>query len=310
MFEGLIVALPTPFDSQNRVDHGRLREHIEWLIEGGVEGIVPCGTTGEFATLTPPEREEVIKTAVEAAGGRVSVVAGTGSYSTAATVELTQRARDLGVSGAMVVTPYYNKPNQEGMRKHFEEAADVGLPICLYNVPGRTGLNLLPDTVEKLSNHEKIVAIKEASGNLAQCAEILRRAGDRLTLLAGDDSLYFPLICLGAKGVVSVAGNLVPKELQELLKWTLQGQLEKAREIHFQLLPLFDVLFCETSPTPLKYVLCRMKRMYATVRLPLVPLVRASEKKIEAVFKQNGLLNFDETDLSEGATLPRPDVRS
>jgi len=291
MFQGLWIAIPTPFDDSHRLDVKSLGHFTEWLIEQEVDGIVTCGTTGEVATLETDERKAVIETVLDVSKGRVSVMVGTGSNSTASAVKWTEEAKILGADAALVVTPYYNKPNQEGLVDYFEAVADVGLPICLYNVPGRTNVNLLPETVEKLAKNRHVHAIKEASGQISQCEDVLARTHGTCAFLSGDDGLYFPLLCLGADGIVSVTGNLAPRLMKSMRTHTLAGEIYRARAEHYKLLPLFNALFCDTNPVPLKYALSQLGMMGPTVRSPLTGLDQKKKDLIDQVLRKLELLN-------------------
>jgi 4-hydroxy-tetrahydrodipicolinate synthase len=277
MFKGSYTAIVTPFAKDKKVDVKALERLVEDQIAGGINGIVPCGTTGETPTLSDEERDLVIGTTVKVAKGRVPVIAGTGSNSTAHTVHYTKRAKELGADAALVVVPYYNKPSQEGMYQHFMTVAkESGLPVMLYNVPGRTGADMLADTVVRLQADEaKIVAIKEACGSTDRVAEVRARARKDFTILSGDDSLTLPMMAVGADGVVSVASNVVPAKVAQMVKAALDGDYQKARALHLQLRELFTALFVESNPMPAKAALASMGKMENELRLPLVS---ASEK--------------------------------
>jgi 4-hydroxy-tetrahydrodipicolinate synthase len=267
-----------------RVDVEGVRALAERLIAGGVSGLVPVGCTGEAATLSVEERVDVIKAVLAARGDdkSVKVVPGTGTNATETSVELTKMAADMGVDGAMLITPYYNKPTQGGLIKHYETvAASVNLPIVLYNVPGRTGVNMHPDTVHELAAIDNVVAVKEASGSMDQVSRITRST--RITVLSGDDSLTLPMMAVGARGVVSVAGNVAPGDVSDMVSSFLAGDAEEARRIHLRLLPLFHVLFIETNPGPVKAALKLMGAGSGELRLPLVPISGESESQVRAV---------------------------
>jgi 4-hydroxy-tetrahydrodipicolinate synthase len=283
MFEGTYVAMVTEF-KDGRVDVEGVRALAERLIAGGVSGLVPVGCTGEAATLSVEERALVIKAVLAARGDdkSVKVVPGTGTNATETSVELTKMAADMGVDGAMLITPYYNKPTQGGLIKHYETvAASVNLPIVLYNVPGRTGVNMHPDTVHELAAIDNVVAVKEASGSIDQVSRITRST--RITVLSGDDSLTLPMMAVGARGVVSVAGNVAPGDVSDMVSSFLAGDAEEARRIHLRLLPLFHVLFIETNPGPVKAALKLMGAGSGELRLPLVPISGESESQVRAV---------------------------
>ncbi len=286
MFNGALSAIVTPF-RDGVVDEAVLRELIEWQIQEGIDGIVPCGSTGESATLTHAEHEQVIKLAVQQARRRVPVLAGTGSNSTAEAIRLTAFAREIGADGAVLISPYYNKPTQEGIFKHYKMiAASVDLPLIVYNIPGRTGSNILPETFARLCEIKNIVGVKEASGSMEQISDIRRLCGDRLTILSGDDSLTVPIMALGGKGVISVISNLMPRETHELAAAALEGDFARAREIHFRLLPLMRALFVETNPIPLKQALAYMGKCSAELRMPLTPISPAGAERLRAAMKE------------------------
>ncbi len=290
MFEGIYVAIPTPFKN-GKVDEKALKEHIEFLIENGVDGIVPCGTTGESATLSYEEHEKVIALTIEQCRGRVKVIAGTGSNSTSEAIRLTKFAEEVKADGALLITPYYNKPNQEGLYLHFKAVAEaVSIPIVLYNVPGRTGVNMLPETVERLSRIDNIVAIKEATGSTNVATEIINLCGERISVLSGDDLTFFPLLAVGAKGVISVTANVAPEKMVEMFKAFKSGDLVKAQELHLELYPLSKVLFIDTNPIPVKTALSMMGKMEKEFRLPLCPTTPEKEERIREILKKMGVL--------------------
>jgi len=271
MFEGSFVAIVTPFKN-GKVDAKALKDLIEFHIENGTNGIVPCGTTGESATLSHHEHEEVIRIAVETCRGRVPVLAGTGSNATHEAIELTLSAQKLGADGALLITPYYNKPTQEGLYQHFSAVAkETRLPIILYNVPSRTSINMLPETVVRLSKIENILGIKEASGNLVQVSEIIQSCSTDFEVISGEDALTWPILALGGKGVISVTANLVPEKLSKLCKAALKGDMAIAQSLHYELLKLNDVMFIETNPIPVKAALVIMGRIDNEFRAPLCP---------------------------------------
>jgi 4-hydroxy-tetrahydrodipicolinate synthase len=287
MFEGLSVAIVTPFKN-GAVDLEAFSMIVRHLLEGGVDGLVVCGCTGEAATLTVEERDDLLRAALELARGRAFVVAGTGTNSTKSSVELTQRAAALGVDGAMLITPYYNKPGPEGMYKHYSSVADaVDIPLILYNVPSRTGISLSPELVARLSGIRRVVAIKEAAGSLDQVSQI--RSLCPLMVLSGDDSLTLPMLSVGAKGVVSVAGHVAPRQLKSMLEAHAAGKVQEAGEIHLKLWPLFKTLFLEVNPTPVKKALEIMGLCRDEVRLPLAPVSSKTARALEATLKEVGL---------------------
>src|SRR5256885_4414379 len=272
---GCATALVTPFKEGGEIDEDRLRAFLEYQIEGGIQLLVPCGTTGESVTMTEEEDQRVIRLAVEAARGRARVIAGTGSNSTASTVEYSRRARELGADAVLVVAPYYNKPTQAGLDAHFRAVAEAvpDIPVVLYNVPGRTSTNIAAQTVLRLAREvENIAAVKEASGNLSQIMEILRGRPEGFRVLSGDDAITLPMIALGADGLVSVASNEAPTLMSEMVNAALDGNWELARDRHYRLLPLMEVNFIETSPGPVKAALALMGLIEENFRLPLVPV--------------------------------------
>ena len=287
MFEGLTVAMVTPF-RKGALDLEATARLVEHMLGGGVEGLVVSGSTGEAATCSLEERRTLWAFVRERVHGRVPVVAGTGSNSTADSIALTQVAEELGLDGAMVVTPYYNKPTPRGQVEHFSAVArSTKLPVILYNVPGRTGTNTLPDTLEKVQNVPNIVAVKEASGSLDQASAV--RARTRLTLISGDDSLTLPMIAIGASGVISVVGNAAPAEMRRLCDLARSGKTAEAEALHRRLLPLFKALFIESNPGPVKFLLSAMGIIANELRLPLVPVEPESEKAILAAARAVGL---------------------
>ena len=288
MFHGSIVALVTPF-RDGKIDFEQLDQLVEFHIESGTHGIVPCGTTGESATLTHDEHEALIERVVRRVNGRIPVIAGTGSNSTDEAVRLTRYAKDVGADGALLITPYYNKPTQEGMYRHFMAIAEENdIPIVLYNVPSRTGVNLLPETVIRLGDMKNIVAIKEASGGTEQSTEILRESD--LVVLSGDDSLTLPLMALGASGVISVAANIVPKEMVDLVDLIAEGDASGARDVNFRLFPLFRDLFIETNPIPIKTALALSGRIGSELRPPMCEMAPANQRRLEEVLRELGIL--------------------
>jgi 4-hydroxy-tetrahydrodipicolinate synthase len=290
---GCATALVTPFKSDGAIDEDRLRALVDRQINGGVSLLVPCGTTGESATMTEDEDQRVIAITVEIARGRARVIAGTGSNSTAAAIEYSQRARDLGADAMLQVAPWYNKPTQEGLYAHFRAIAEAipETPIMLYNVPGRTSSNISAQTVLRLSRDcENIVAIKEASGNLTQIMEILRERPANFRVLSGDDAVTLPLIALGAEGIVSVASNEIPGLMSRMTELALAGNWTEARELHYRLLPLMEINFIESSPGPVKAAMAMMGLLEENFRLPLVPIQSQSRARIREVITELGLL--------------------
>jgi 4-hydroxy-tetrahydrodipicolinate synthase len=290
---GCATALVTPFKGDGAIDEDRLRKLVERQIAGGVRLLVPCGTTGESATMTEAEDQRVIAITVEVARGRARVIAGTGSNSTASAIEYSVRARDLGADAVLQVAPWYNKPTQEGLYAHFRAIAEAipDTPIMLYNVPGRTSSNIAAQTVLRLARDcENIVAIKEASGNLTQIMEILRERPANFCVLSGDDAVTLPLMALGAEGIVSVASNEIPDLMSRLAELALDGNWMEARALHYRLLPLIEINFIESSPGPVKAAMAMMGLLEENFRLPLVPIQEESRTRIRQVIAELGLL--------------------
>jgi 4-hydroxy-tetrahydrodipicolinate synthase len=290
---GCATALVTPFKADGAVDEERLCALVERQIAGGVRLLVPCGTTGESATLTEEEDRRVIKLTVEAARGRARVIAGTGSNSTAAAIEYSRAAQELGVDAVLVVAPFYNKPTQEGLYAHFRAVAEAiaELPVVIYNVPGRTASNIAAATALRLARDvENIVAVKEASGDLSQIMAILRERPENFRVLSGDDAITLALIAMGADGLISVASNEVPDLMSRLCDLALAGEWEAARALHFQLLPLMEVNFIESSPGPVKAAMQLMNLLEENFRLPLVPVQEKSRARVREVLTELGCL--------------------
>ena len=256
MFNGSMVAIVTPFDGQGKFAEETYRQLIDFQIENGTDVIVPCGTTGESATLDFDEHEYVIKVCIDQVNKRVPVIAGTGANNTAEAIHLSKNAKAMGADGLLLVCPYYNKPSQEGIYQHYKTlAAEVALPQVLYNVPGRTGVNMTAETTVRLADFDNIVAIKEASGSLTQVSEILFRAGDKIDVISGDDFLTFPMMCCGAKGVISVSANAIPKQVKGMVEAVLSGDYMMARRRHLELLEFHTAMFIESNPVPVKTTL-------------------------------------------------------
>jgi len=285
MFKGSIVAIVTPFKN-GKVDEKALGDLIEWHIKEGTNAIVPCGTTGESATLDYKEHDRVIEFTIKKVKGRVPVIAGTGANSTDETIMITKHAKKAGADGALLVAPYYNKPTQEGLYRHYKAVAEaVKIPIVLYNVPGRTAVNILPPTVARLAEIKNIVAIKEATGDMKQVSEVIRLCGDRITVLSGDDFTTLPLMALGGKGVISVSANVAPKLVSQMCAFWEQGKFDEARKIHYMLEPLNASMFIETNPIPVKTALAMMGRIREEFRLPLCEMAQANKEKLKNVLK-------------------------
>ena len=290
-YQGVYTALVTPFDERGAVDADALKRLVEDQIAGGVAGLVPMGTTGESPTLSHEEHIDVVAQVVKWAAGRVPVIAGTGSNSTEEALHLTRKAKDVGATATLQVVPYYNKPSQEGLYRHFLALADqVDLPLIVYNVAGRTSKNLETDTLMRLAPHPNVVGVKEASGDLGQIMEVLARRPKGFSVLSGDDNLLFPVLALGGDGVISVASHLVPRELVDLTAFALAGRWDEARDLHYRLMPLFKTLFIDTNPIPVKTALALQKKMRETFRLPLCPMDEPKRETLQGVMKTLGLL--------------------
>jgi 4-hydroxy-tetrahydrodipicolinate synthase len=291
MFRGSIVALVTPFTTSGDLNTEKVKELVQFHVEKGTSGLVPCGTTGESPTLSEQEKQQLFETVVNSANGKIPVIAGTGTNDTAKSLKMTRFAKEIGADAALVITPYYNKPTQEGLYRHFMHIADnVDLPIVVYNVPGRTSVNILPETVERLSTHENIVAIKEASGNLGQISEVRSRCGERITILSGDDGLTLPILSIGGKGVISVTANIVPDLLSEMVRAFERNDHAKALSIHNKLEALNKVLFVETNPIPIKTAMNLMGFEMGGFRLPLCEMSSVHERELKAVLKEFDLI--------------------
>ena len=290
MFTGSIVAIVTPFRN-GKVDERALGDLIELQIANGTTGIVPCGTTGESATLSHEEHDRVVALTVEAVKRRVPVIAGSGSNSTEEAIALTKHAKQAGADGALLITPYYNKPTQEGLFRHYKAVAEaVDLPLVLYNIPGRTGVNLSPSTVARLVSSPNIVGIKEGSGSVQQTSDIVQMCGERITVLSGDDPLTLPIMALGGKGVITVTANLLPRDMSAMVAAALANRWDEARRLHYKLSPLFAALFFETNPIPVKEALGLMGKIDPEVRLPLCPLMPDNRDRLTRVLKDYGLI--------------------
>ncbi len=290
MFTGSLVAIVTPFRN-GKLDETAFGDLINFQISQGTDGIVPCGTTGESATLTPLEHERVIAFTVEVVNRRVPVIAGTGSNATEEATTFTQHALKAGADAALLITPYYNKPTQEGLFQHYSTIANaVDLPLILYNIPSRTSVNMLPSTTARLSKIPSIVAIKEDSGSLQQVSDVIQECGDSFTVLSGDDPLTLPMMALGAKGVITVTANIVPKDMAAMVNAVLGSRWEEARQLHFKMAPLFKALFYETNPIPVKEALAMMNKIDGEVRLPLTPLSSDNREKLRQALNTYGLI--------------------
>lgn len=290
-FSGAMTALVTPFKN-NAVDEAAYRDFIENQIKEGIHGLVPCGTTGESATLTHEEHERVIEICIDQAGGRVPVLAGAGSNNTAEAIRLARFAQKAGADGALLITPYYNKPTQEGLYRHFKAIAEaVDLPLVPYNVPSRTGCNMLPPVLSRLArDFSNIVGIKEATGDMVQCSLMLESCPDSFNVLSGDDLTALPLMALGGKGVISVTSNLVPGRVAAMCNAFAKGDLAGAARLHHEMFPLHQILFVESNPIPVKTALALMGRMEAEMRLPLCPISESAKSRLVDVLRQQNLL--------------------
>jgi 4-hydroxy-tetrahydrodipicolinate synthase len=290
MFRGAIVAIVTPFKN-GKVDEAALRKLVEFQIKNGTDGIVPCGTTGESSTLSHEEHDRVIEVVIDAVKKRVPVIAGTGSNSTAEAIRLTRHAYKAGADGALMVCPYYNRPTQEGLYQHYKAVAEaVPIPIIVYNIPGRTGVNINPDTLARLAKIKNIVGVKEASGSIKQMSDVIHLCGPKFDVLSGDDLFTLPLMAMGGHGVISVISNVAPADMAAMVDAFVAGDLKKARTLHYKMTPLIDALFVETNPTPVKAALAMMKKISYEVRLPLYKLSDANYEKLKKIVVSYGLM--------------------
>jgi 4-hydroxy-tetrahydrodipicolinate synthase len=290
MFKGAIVAVVTPFKN-GKIDETALRDLIEFQIANGTDGIVPCGTTGESPVLSHAEHDKVIEITVDAVKKRVPVIAGTGSNSTDEALRLTKHAHEVGADGALMVCPYYNRPTQDGLYEHYKLIAEsVPIPIIIYNIPGRTGVNMTPQTIARLAQINNIVGVKEAAGSLQQMAEIISLCGPDFSVLSGDDFFTYPLLCLGGHGIISVVSNVAPADVAELYDSFIAGKILRAKELHYKIMPLVNALFIETNPTPVKAALNMMGRIEYEMRLPLVKMADANYDKLKKTMQSYGLI--------------------
>ena len=290
MFEGVFTALVTPF-RDGAVDERGLREIIERQIAAGVDGLVPCGSTGESATLSAEEHHRTVEITVDAARDRVQVMAGTGSNNTREAIDFTTRAKQAGADGALLISPYYNKPTQAGIVAHYAAVAqETAFPLFVYNIPGRTASNILPATMARLAELEHVVGVKEACGDIVQISEALALCPDDFTFVAGDCAITLPLIACGGRGVISATACVAPAEMVELVRAARSGDFSTARAIHNRLLPLFDILFCETNPIPVKTGVAMQCGIDATLRLPLTPMTDVNRERLQGILKELRLL--------------------
>ncbi|MBI2647232.1 4-hydroxy-tetrahydrodipicolinate synthase [Candidatus Woesearchaeota archaeon] len=285
MFKGAITAIVTPFKEDGNLDLDSLRKLIEFQVENEIDGIVPCGTTGESPTLDYEEHQKVIEVVIDAVNGKVPVIAGTGSNSLHEALEMTRKASDAGADASLQVCPYYNKPTQEGLYRHFSAIANaVDIPIIIYNIQGRTSVNMETSTLARLAKeHSNIVGVKEASGNIAQMMDVINELPKNFTVLSGDDNITLPLMTLGGKGVISVASNIIPKKMHELTKYALNGNFEEAKRMHYELLPLFKGIFIETNPIPIKAALTMKGMIKEYYRLPLCEMKADNKEKLRQI---------------------------
>ena len=288
MYEGAYTAIVTPFNRDGSVDFGKLRDLIEFQIRNGIDGIVPVGTTGESPTLDVHEHEKVIETAIQVANKRIKVIAGTGANSTAEALELTRHAQAAGADATLQVTPYYNKPNQTGLIRHFSAVADLGLPTVLYNIPGRSGREIAVETVVELAKHPNIVALKEAGGSVDRVSQIATRCN--IEILSGDDSLTLPMMSVGALGVISVVSNVAPKPVADMVHAALKGHWTEARALHLKYYRLFTDLFIDTNPIPVKAAMAMMGLIEEVYRLPLCEMSDKPKNQLREALKQLGLV--------------------
>ena len=292
MFSGSFVAQVTPFKN-GTIDEQRLADLIEWQISSGTHGIVPCGTTGESATLSHEEHTRVVKLTVDVVKKRVPVIAGTGSNSTAEAIRLTREAQEVGADGALMISPYYNRPTQEGIYQHYKEVASAvpGFPIVFYNIPGRTGSNIEPSTMARMAEIDNIVGVKEATGSIDQVINIRLACGEKLAVLSGEDSLTFSMMALGGKGVISTVANVAPQQMAAVVNAGLAKEWDKASELQLKLVPLIRALFVETNPIPVKTALALMGKCEFDLRLPLVPMAEGNVAKLTTALKDAGCLS-------------------
>jgi 4-hydroxy-tetrahydrodipicolinate synthase len=290
MFTGSMVALITPF-KDGKVDRESLEALVEFHIQSGTHGIVPCGTTGESATLSHQEHDEVIKAVIKAVNNRLPVIAGTGSNSTHEAVRLTREAEKSGADGALMISPYYNRPTQEGIYQHYKKvASEVGIPIIVYNIPGRTGSKIEPETLARLAEIKNIAGVKEATGSVDQAIDVIRLCGDKLAVYSGEDTLTFSLMGLGGKGVISTVANVVPREMAQLTEACLNREWERGRSLQLKLIPLIRSLFIETNPIPVKTAASLMGKCTGELRLPLTPMAEGNFKKLQHAMVEFGLI--------------------
>jgi 4-hydroxy-tetrahydrodipicolinate synthase len=290
-FSGSFVAMVTPFKS-GKVDEAKVRELVEMHVASGTDGLIPCGTTGESPTLSHDEHRRLVELVVEAARDRIPVIAGTGSNATSEAIDLTKHAERAGANGALVVSPYYNKPTQEGLYRHFRAVADaVQIPIIVYNIAGRTAVNIETATMARLARDcRNIVGVKEASGSLDQMAQVIAACGPDFTVLSGDDNITVPLMAIGGHGVISVIANILPRETADMVHAALDGDWKRARELHYKLLPLARAAFLETNPIPIKEAMAMAGMITAEFRLPMCPMGEANRETLRGILKPYALV--------------------
>jgi 4-hydroxy-tetrahydrodipicolinate synthase len=290
-FQGSLVAMVTPF-RDSRVDEDKLRELVEFHVSHGTDGLVPCGTTGESPTLTHEEHKRVVEIVIQQARGRIPVVAGTGSNSTAEAIDMTRHAAKAGAEGALLVTPYYNKPTQHGLYEHYRTIAQAvpDLPLIVYNIQGRTAVNLETETLARLAQIPNIVGVKEASGSLDQMTAVILACGPEFTVLSGDDNLTLPLMSIGGRGVISVVGNFLAREVADVTHAALEGDWKRARDLHLKVYPVCKAMFIETNPIPVKEAMAMLGMIRAEWRLPMCPMAPANREKLRQVLAQAGVL--------------------
>jgi len=289
MFKGSMVALVTPFKGE-KIDEEALRKLVRFQIENGTDVLVPCGTTGESATLSLQEHERVIDIVIDEAKGKTKVVPGTGSNNTAEALEFTRHAKEAGADGALIITPYYNKPTQEGIYQHFKVLDNIGIPLIVYNIASRTGINITPATMARIAKLKNAVGVKEASGNLKQMAEIKRLCGEDFDLISGDDALTLPLLAIGGCGIISVVANIVPKDVSGMITAHEKGDFKQARDYYYKLMPLVNAMFIETNPIPVKTSMGLMGMIEPTLRLPMCAMSEANVEKLKKVLKEYKLI--------------------
>lgn len=291
MFKGVFTALVTPFNEDGSIDWKSLESIVLHQLESGISGLVPVGTTGESPTLSHEENVQVVEKVIELAAGKVPVIAGTGSNCTDEAINMTRRAKELGATASLQVAPYYNKPNQEGLYRHFMTIADqVDLPMVVYNIQGRTGVNINTPNLIQMADHDNVVAVKEASGNLPQMMDVINSRPENFSILSGDDNLAMPLTAMGGNGVISVVSNLIPGVMEEMIQAASKGELEKAREIHYRLLPLFKAMFLDTNPIPVKAAMALRGQLEEVYRLPLCAPSDAIRIRLKEILKSQSLL--------------------